>query len=462
MRAPQPRDFRWIFPPPVIGLAWIIGCGMIDWLTGPEISLSVFYIPGVAVVAWNYGRLPTGAMAFFAAVVWLLVQLSSDKTYSSSFIPYWNAGIRLGFFLITAYLIFEVRARQRTEAALLEQDTILRSILDSMGDAVVVVGSDGNVIAFNPAAKKLFRSNPVGFPAIQWVENMEAFQLDRFTPDAGKPSSLRLAVAGQLSGSSEISLRDIGETKKQVLSLSTHPLLEKQGKPAGVVMVIANLTARRALEQQIAEASEREQRRIGQDLHDGVCQHLVSVAFAAGTLQSTLESLALDKEASAAGEIAHLINEAISEARDLAHGLYPAGLEDGIEVALAALALTTQQRTRISCTASFDGPTPGLDRVSTVHLFRIAQECISNACRHATPGIIEISLTRHNSHLRLTVTDNGKGMDLSSPAGRGIGLNLMRYRSNLIGGSLDIDSKPGDGTTITCTLPSANTLESVA
>lgn len=462
MRVHRPNDFHWIFPPPLVGLAWIICCGMIDWLTGPELSLSFFYLPGVAVVAWFSGRLPAVAMAFVAAVVWLLAQLAAHIGYSNDFIPFWNAATRLGYFLITAFLISEVRTRLLTEAALLEQDAILRSILDSMGDAVVVVGSDGKVIAFNPAAKKLFRSNPVGFDAVRWVENMEAFQLDGFNPDAGKPSSLRLAVAGQLSGSREISLRDIGETKKQVLSLGTHPLLGKQGKPAGVVMVISNLTARRALEQQIAEASEREQRRIGQDLHDGVCQHLVSVAFAAGTLQSTLESLALDKEASAAGEIAHLINEAISEARDLAHGLYPVGLEDGIEVALAALALTTQQRTGISCTASFDGINPGLDRVSTVHLFRIAQECISNACRHATPGIIEISLTSHESDLQLIVTDNGKGMDLSSPAGRGIGLNLMRYRSNLIGGSLDIDSKPGAGTTITCTLPPANTLESVA
>src|SRR4029079_7042636 len=100
---------------------------------------------------------------------------------------------------------------------------------------------------------------------------------------------------------------------------------------------------------------------------------------------------------------------------------------------------------------------PGLDPVSTVQLFRIAQECISNACRHASPRKISIFLETRNSTFRLTIADNGKGMDPTSPSGRGIGLNLMRYRSNLIGGVLEIESEPGQGTKVVCTLPFAAT-----
>ena len=457
MNFSRPKHFRWILPPPVVGLTWILACGVVDWRTGPELALSAFYLPGVAVVAWFSGRKPALAMAFCAALVWLFAELAAHRIYSKPFVPYWNGTIRFSIFLVTAFLTSEVRTRQRTEAALLEQDGILRSILDSMGDGVVVFGSDGTIIVFNPAAEKLFGNNSIGKNALQWVAEVETFQLDGFLPDA-EPNPLRLAASGQLVGSSEISLLREHETEKRVLGLTALPLRGRLSEPAGLVLVIANLTARRAIEKQIAEASEREQRRIGQDLHDGVCQHLVSVAFAAGTLQNTLESRSLAPEAAAAGEIASLINEAISEARNLAHGLYPVGLEEGLEVALRTLATTTQERTGISCTARFDGGEARLDPVSAVHLYRIAQEGVTNACRHGTPESIKISLQVQDHHLKLTVADNGKGMDLSPAATRGIGINLMRNRANLMGGILEIDSKPGQGTRILCTLPPAGTL----
>ena len=248
-------------------------------------------------------------------------------------------------------------------------------------------------------------------------------------PRLDKSSPLRLAVTGRLSGNLEITVRNPGDEDSRVLGLTSLPLLGQQGEPAGVIMVIADLTARRMLERQIAEASEREQRRIGQDLHDGVCQHLVGVAFAAGSLQSSLESRSLESEAAAAGEIASLINSAISEARNLAHGLYPTGLEEGIELALRTLATTTHERTGIACLVSFSGGKPQIDSVSEVHLYRIAQESISNACRHGRPKKIEISMKISDRQLSLTISDDGCGMDGSPPAGRGIGFNLMRNRA---------------------------------
>ena len=87
-------------------------------------------------------------------MIWLIADLASHTDYSNRFIPYWNSSIRLSFFLITAFLISEVRSRQRTEAILREQKDILRSILNSMRDGVVVVGGDGTIIAFNPAARE--------------------------------------------------------------------------------------------------------------------------------------------------------------------------------------------------------------------------------------------------------------------------------------------------------------------
>jgi signal transduction histidine kinase len=449
----HPRHFRWIFPPPVVGLSWILGCGLVDWLTGPELALSAFYLPGVALVAWFSGRKPAMTMAFCAALVWLFAEMAAHRTYSKPFVPYWNGTIRLSFFLVTAFLTSEVRIRQRTEETLREQDSILRSILDSMGDGVVVIGGNGMVLAFNPAAEKLFGENPVGGDALQWVKQIESRQTDGGSGDLETSTSLRLAMAGHLSGSREFTLHQAGEEEAKLLGLTALPLVARQGESAGVVMVIADLTARRTMEKRIAEASEREQRRIGQDLHDGVCQQLVGVAFAAGNLQNSLEARGLDADAAAAGEIASLINDAISEARNLAHGLYPAGLEEGIEIALRTLASTTHERTGIVCTARIADGTAVVDSVSAVHLYRIAQECVSNACRHGAAETIVISLEHQSGHLKLVVTDDGKGMDPSSTANRGIGLNLMRHRASLMGGTLEIESHAGQGTRVICHLP---------
>jgi PAS domain-containing protein len=284
MNSTRPMPFRWLLPPPVVGLAWILMCGLVDWRTGSELALSAFYLPGVALVAWFSGRKPAMAMAIVAALVWLVAELANSPTYSQPYVPYWNGTIRLSIFGVTAFLTSEVRARQRTEATLREQDSILRSILDSMGDGVVVIGGNGRILAFNPAAEALFGGNPLGGDALEWVKEVESHQLDGVTAETEKSSPLRLAVTGQLPGNHEISLHRAGEEETKLLGLTALPLVARLGEAAGVVMVIADLTARRTLEKRIADASEREQRRIGQDLHDGVCQHLRFVRMKVGLL----------------------------------------------------------------------------------------------------------------------------------------------------------------------------------
>ena len=449
-------------PPPSVGLLWIASVGMLDWLTGSELSLSAFYLPGIALVAWFSGRWPSVVMAFCAGATWLLAELSFDLTYSSPVIPYWNATVRLMFFLITALLTAEVRTRQRTEAALREHDNILGSILNSMGDGVIVVGGDDRILVFNPAAEKLLGANAAGKDARRWAAEMDALQADVIGRENERPGPLSLAVKGKGPAMAEFPVHLDVDEESLILGLTVLPLLAYENESSGVVMVIANLTAKRNLEKKIAAASEREQRRIGRDLHDGVCQHLVGVAFAAGTLQSSLEDVPLPREAEAAGEIAALINDAITEARNLAHGLYPASLNEGIGMALMSLAGTTKTRTGILTEASIADPLPHPDPETSTHLYRIAQEGVSNACRHGAPKHIRLSLNSTGDQLKLVVEDDGRGFDSSNNSSGGIGLNLMRHRAALLGGTLEIETDPGQGTRVICILPANQTQTSTA
>jgi len=442
-----PQDWRRMFPPVAIGILWIAIWGIIDWLTGPEISVSAFYLPGVVYVAWFSGRWPAVHMATLSAFVWLVADWAG-KDYTNAFYQYWNAAVRFVFFMITAILTSEVRSRQRSEAALLQQGNLLTSILNSMGDGVVVVGSEGVIIAFNPAAERIFKTNPLGSVAREWLEKVDRSLLLSLPGE----SSMRPEAGEAMQVHAEVSLIKSGMPEALHLTVTTLPLRGVKESISGWVLVISDMTARRELEREIAEVSEREQRRIGQDLHDGLCQHLVSVSFAAGTLQADLEQAGLEGPAEAAGEIAGLIGDAIGQARSLSHGLYPAGLEEGLGIALRTLLSTTYDRTGVYCTFEQNGSVPELANGVAVHLYRIAQECVNNALRHASPNAIRVSLKMTSDELCLTVADDGKGC--SAPSGKkGIGLHIIKNRASLIGGKLEFESSSGKGMVVRCKVP---------
>lgn len=437
----------------IVGVTWIVCLGIIDYVTGPEISLAAFYLPAIALVAWSCGRWQAVVLAIFAALVWLWSELATHFVFSNPLIPFWNAGVRSIYFVSTALLTAEVRVRKNVEAELRDQKDILTSILDSMGDGVLVVGSDGKIITSNPAAKRIFGKTSLGANPVDWLRTVEN-SLHLAQPAGNKFQHTRVKSAEEPSHRhSEISLKQPGQNDLLRLALASRPLLGGSRNRAGSVVVISDMTTQRELEKQISEVIEREQRRIGQDLHDGVCQHLVGVAFASGSLQADLEELGLQKPADTAGEIAALINDAIGQARSLSHGLYPAGLEAGLETALRAFASNIQERSGISCRFRQHGPDLGLDAMSAVHLYRIAQESVSNAIRHATPKNIIITLIHRSHEFELAISDDGVGMKAAPAEGNGIGHHIMQYRTNILGGKFEISSDSNKGTRIRCNVP---------
>jgi signal transduction histidine kinase len=208
---------------------------------------------------------------------------------------------------------------------------------------------------------------------------------------------------------------------------------------------------RRVLERDLLEISEREQRRIGQELHDSLGQLLTGVAIMSKALEQKLRRNGM-AEAGDAKEIARLVNSAIRETRQLSRGLHPVALdENGLMSALAALAETTQSVFRVSCAFRCRQAVPMRDASTAVHLYRIAQEAVTNAIRHGKTQHIEIELSAADSQATLTIRNDGRRFEAAGN-GKGIGLLMMHHRAEMIGGALEVRPGVGGGTRVTCIL----------
>lgn len=206
------------------------------------------------------------------------------------------------------------------------------------------------------------------------------------------------------------------------------------------------------LEKNILEISDREQVRIGQDLHDGLCQQLVSAAFSANLLQKKLNENGTPGIQDA-NRIVDMIDDAITQARNLARGLYPVRLEsEGLEMALRELAATMSRRSSINCSVECETQMMPCKPTTGIHLYRIAQEALTNAAKHAGAQKIVMSLSLDQGHVTLVVADDGIGIPNASLNPEGLGLRIMEYRARMIGGEFIIHHLPPHGTKVTCKL----------
>lgn len=215
---------------------------------------------------------------------------------------------------------------------------------------------------------------------------------------------------------------------------------------------VQDITRRVELEREILAVSEREQLRLGQDLHDDLCQQLAGVQFMSDGLARDLQDSG-HAGAAAAVQIAQSARQAVNHSRDLARGLSPVRLEaEGLMDSLRTLAERITTVFRRCC--QFHCPTPILvpDHNAGIHLYRIAQEAVSNAIKHGKAGRIDIELTADGTGIVLAIRDDGTGIK-PKPKGRGLGLRIMEYRTGVIGGTLVVQRRPAGGTEVICTVP---------
>ncbi|MEO5804279.1 MAG: response regulator [Verrucomicrobiota bacterium] len=330
-----------------------------------------------------------------------------------------------------------------TLTALKKSHERFRLLFERSMDAILISDDEGKIIEVNGAAYKL-----LGYFREQLLEMKMS---DLLSTEAGsRPNDLQDQSFGEIS----FTLRT-GERRFAEFSAC-------QFAPNLNLNILRDITERRNLEKEIQEISEKEQRRLGQDLHDGLGQSLTGISFLTKVLQQKLASKKVAEEKDAA-LIVNLIKQALLQAREVARGLCPTVLDtNDIQAALEQLAENIKKYFSVACRAECDPDVTIKDNAVAVHLYRIAQEATTNAIKHGKSKKISISLAQQGGVLTLRIKDNGVGFNQKAISSKGMGLRVMQHRARMIGATLNIEPAKEGGTAITCKISGKMTLKKVS
>jgi signal transduction histidine kinase len=230
--------------------------------------------------------------------------------------------------------------------------------------------------------------------------------------------------------------------------ITTFPMVERSGRNLQGLAGI-DITQRRLVERELLRVSDAEKNRIGSDLHDGLGQYLTGISCLSAALRDKLQSQRRPETEDAA-TISTLVQEAIAQTRALARGLCPVQLEtSGLKTALEDLTFQVQRLHGLECQLEPRG-TIDVETSVALHLYRIAQEAINNAIKHASAKRITVSADFSKETKVLIIEDDGCGFDPNVEHGPSSGMSLMPYRAAMIGGTLTVTSQPNVGTKVEC------------
>lgn len=318
----------------ILMLACLLVVGFVDYITGYQVSMFIFYAVPILFAVWFLDRKWTAVMVVMSLVVWWWADWKSGHHYFANWLEIWETVVRLSFFIMAA-----------------------------------------------------------------------------------------------LGGIAFKSRRD------------------------SMMELLANMRRMRELEKEVVAASERERHRIGADLHDGLCQHLAGITCLTNSLQEDLREQNPSLAATAA-EVDELLQDAIVQARNIARGIAPVQMaDDGLFFALDELAASAWRIYEVECVLESTGGSGPVECEVATHLYRIAQEAISNAVRHGHATAIAIRLRVGESNVTLAVEDNGIGIQPKATGETGMGLRTMRYRAEAVNGTIEIENMPDGGARVRCAAP---------
>jgi len=343
----------------------------------------------------------------------------------------------------------DASAARRAELELRALSEELQAVVDTAVDGVLLLDAEGVVRRVNPACERLF-----GYARDEIVGRGVAALMPSPLPDAAAATAAAATEAAPrrafVNRRAAVGRRKDGATLPIEVSVGE---ARRDGRPAYVI-VVHDVTERRVLEEAYAGAVGHEQRRIAQDLHDGLGQELTGLAL----LLAALERAASEAQLANAGDIGRvrdLASHTIATCRDVARGLMPvADAQGGLVVGLRELVRRLNDVPGPPIHFSvIEAAAVGLSAAATDHLYHIAQEALTNAIKHAAAQSIQLTLDVGRASVLLRVCDDGSGLGVARPDGGGLGLKTMRYRAELIGARISIERQARAGTCVVCECP---------
>ena len=451
----------------VVCLFLTILVASINYKSTSRVSFTLFYLLIAAFAAWSGSRRAGILIALAGSLAAFIDQVSRNSQLG---VLIWNLGVQTGISVFVVLLVSAVRnltqhleqrvkertmalerevgERRQTEEQLRKAMQQLRQLAENITDAFWMRDSEETRMVYvSPAYEKIW-----GRSCKELYQSPHAW-LEAVHPE-DREMVARAMLTKQATGEYNQEYRIVRpDGAWRWIRDRAFPIRDRSGKVIRIVGIAEDTTDRHRLEREILEISDREQARIGQDLHDGLCQQLVSLGFDNQSLEKQLAARGLP-ETAAAQKMGQVLDDVITEARAVSRGLFPVQLEsDGLNLALQQLAAGTRARTRVNC--QMDCPQPVLVRDNTVatHLYRIAQEAVNNAVKHSRAAAIIIQLKAGPNRIELTISDDGRGIAIPLPSARGMGMHIMNYRARTIGATLIIERGPKGGTVVSCSAP---------
>lgn len=358
-------------------------------------------------------------------VEWNAVRLKSDD-----FDP---EGWVLVFHDITSQLKAE-EAQQR-----------LVSLVESSDDAIISASLSGEILSWNHGAEKMYgyrREETIGQPLSLIYSDL--------LPD--EPQRLIRRIMSEEESIHMESVHRVKSGLPVAVQVKAQRIRDYNQATPAVSLLIRDITARKNLEKRLQEMRNREQARIGRDLHDSLGQQLAGILFKAKVLERRLLAAGAVDEAHHAAQLEALLSDTLRKTKDIARGLVSATLQsEGLAYALRQLSADIETLYGIGVACRVDNTILGFGRLVDAELYHIAEEALGNAARHSGCTRITLLLSLTDTELNLSITDDGRGIRKESEA-EGLGLKIMQHRSDLINGNLTITSSP-HGTTVECRVP---------